>query len=147
MSNKKWKMNQLFVPFSEYLNFKVKIWGTVIWFFFFEDGTKLKIHSEITPPLKNWVVFQESLLPLLIFNRFQYSSSQYNMDASLHALVDLLYLLFWYLQLTCFLVPDDTMDQKSFWRQFFIYYLYSQRFLKMIHTTHYGNDVWKITVI
>ena len=32
MSNKKWKMRQIFVAFSEYLNFKVKIWGTVIWF-------------------------------------------------------------------------------------------------------------------
>ena len=102
--------------------------------FFFEDETKLKIHSDIAPPLKSWVVFQESLLPLLIFNRFQYSSSQYSMDASLHALVDLLYLLFWYLQLTCFLVPDYTMNQKSFWRQFFIYYLYSKQCLKTIHT-------------
>ena len=143
MSNRKWKMNQLFVPFSEYLNFKVKIWGTVIWFWGWDqiENTFWDYTN-----FKNWVVFQESLLPLLIFNRFQYSSSQYNMDASLHALVDLLYLLFWYLQLTCFLVPDDTMDQKSFWRQFFIYYLYSQRFLKMIHTKHYGY-VWKITVL
>ena len=135
-------MRQIFVAFSEYLSFKVKIWGTVIWFLF---GTKLKIHSEITPPFKSWVVFQESLLPLLIFNRFQYSSSQYNMDASciswpftfvvLIFTADLLFGARWYNESKIFLKAI-----------FFIYYLYSQRFLKMMLTTHYGN-VWKITVL
>ena len=118
------------------LNFstKIKSWVTEIWFIFSEDGTKLKIHSEITPPLKIWVVFQESLLPLLIFNRFQYSSSQYNMDASciswpfifvvLIFTADSLFVARWY------------NGSNLYEGNFLSTYLYSQWFLKMLHATH-----------
>ena len=44
--------NDVFIkPFRFLLTFRLKSWETVNWFIYFEVGTKLKISSEITPPL------------------------------------------------------------------------------------------------